>query len=53
MRRQMTFLFTLVIWLASLNSVVIAQQLERLSYNNRGLLVDLGVGFYAWPLPTD
>jgi len=53
MRRQMTFLFTLVICLASLNSVVIAQQLERLSFNNRGLLVDLGVGLWAWPLPTD
>ena len=27
--------------------------LERLKYNNPGLVVDLGVGLWAWPLPMD
>ena len=30
-----------------------AQELKRLSYNNPGLVVDLGVGLWAWPLPMD
>ncbi|MEW6303868.1 MAG: VCBS repeat-containing protein [Verrucomicrobiota bacterium] len=29
------------------------QGLERLKYNNPGLVVDLGVGLWAWPLPMD
>src|SRR6478752_7322163 len=29
------------------------QDLERLKYNNPGLVVDLGVGLWAWPLPAD
>lgn len=28
-------------------------ELERLKYNNPGLVVDLGVGLWAWPLPMD
>lgn len=27
--------------------------LERIQYNNPGLVVDLGVGLWAWPLPMD
>jgi len=27
--------------------------LERLKYNNPGLVVDLGVGLQPWPLPMD
>jgi len=27
--------------------------LERVKYNNPGLVVDLGVGLWAWPLPMD
>ena len=30
-----------------------ATSLERLKYNNPGLVVDLGVGLWAWPLPMD
>ena len=30
-----------------------AQPLDRLRYNNPGLVVDLGVGLWAWPLPMD
>ncbi|MCX6897662.1 MAG: exo-alpha-sialidase [Verrucomicrobia bacterium] len=33
--------------------VASAQPLERLKYNNPGLVVDLGVGLWAWPLPMD
>ncbi len=28
-------------------------RLDRLTYNNPGLTVDLGVGLWAWPLPMD
>src|SRR5437870_3093531 len=28
-------------------------QLERIQFNNPGLVVDLGVGLWAWPLPMD
>jgi hypothetical protein len=31
----------------------IAAEMERLKYNNPGLVVDLGVGLWAWPLPMD
>ena len=27
--------------------------LERIKYNNPGLVVDMGVGLWAWPLPMD
>ncbi|MHC4168687.1 MAG: FG-GAP repeat domain-containing protein [Planctomycetota bacterium] len=27
--------------------------LERIKYNNPGLVVDLGVGLWAWPIPMD
>lgn len=30
-----------------------SQQLKQLPYNNPDLLVDLGVGLWAWPLPMD
>ncbi len=52
-KKQLTFLLTIIICLAASNLIVISQQLERLSYNNPGLLVDLGVGLWAWPLPMD
>lgn len=34
-------------------SLAHAASLERLQYNNPGLVVDLGVGLWAWPLPMD
>ena len=34
-------------------SIVRADGLERLKYNNPGLTVDLGVGLWAFPLPMD
>lgn len=30
-----------------------ASPFHRVQYNNPGLVVDLGVGLYAWPLPLD
>ncbi len=39
--------------LASLLIAAPANQLERLRYNNPGLVVDLGVGLWAYPLPMD
>lgn len=41
---------TLFLW-ASLP--VAKAELERLPYNNPGLVVDLGVGLWAWPMPMD
>ena len=34
-------------------SSVAQDRLERIQYNNPGLVVDLGVGLWAWPLPMD
>ena len=42
-----------VVLLSAIAMQAAAQQLERLSYNNPGLVVDLGVGLWAWPLPMD
>lgn len=41
--------------LSGLLSVATAAEgdLERVRYNNEGLVVDLGVGLWAWPLPMD
>ena len=36
-----------------LASPPVASGLQRLKYNNPGLVVDLGVGLWAWPLPMD
>lgn len=32
---------------------LLSDGLERLSYNHPGLVVDLGVGLWAWPIPWD
>jgi hypothetical protein len=42
-------LFALLLLPIQLN----ADGLERLKYNHPGLVVDLGVGLWAWPLPAD
>lgn len=34
-------------------SRAVADDLERIEYNQPGLVVDLGVGLWAWPLPMD
>ncbi len=35
------------------HQLVAQGQLQRIPYNNPGLVVDLGVGLWAWPLPMD
>ena len=54
---RFSFAFSLT-FLISLAVTVLAQteaqhQLQRLQYNNPGLVVDLGVGLWAWPIPMD
>ncbi|WP_010586670.1 FG-GAP repeat domain-containing protein [Schlesneria paludicola] len=39
--------------LTLLPSIALAEGLEKLPYNNPGLVVDLGVGLWAWPVPCD
>jgi hypothetical protein len=34
-------------------AIAIADGLQRVKYNNPGLVVDLGVGLWAWPVPWD
>lgn len=47
--------YFLVIWCIFFFNKLSAhsQELHRLPYNNPDLLVDLGVGLWAWPLPID
>jgi hypothetical protein len=45
-------LFAWIALLPFLNSPANAK-LQRLQYNNPGLVVDLGVGLWAWPMPMD
>ncbi len=47
-RAVITGLFLLIV-----QSAVSAEQLQRLEYNNPGLVTDLGVGLWGWPLPMD
>lgn len=42
-----------IVLMLGISHCTLSQELERLSYNNPGLLVDLGVGLWAWPLPMD
>ena len=44
---------SLAVLAVSLLMVANARSLERIQYNNPGLVVDLGVGLWAWPLPMD
>ncbi len=47
------FLLSLAFCLIASLAIGHNQNLERLSYNNPDLLVDLGVGLWGWPLPMD
>ena len=48
----MKFYITIFLFL-SLMLFTAEGQLQRLQYNNPGLVVDLGVGLWAWPMPMD
>lgn len=52
-KKYTCFLFVYLMFLLGYNLPAYSQQLEPLSYNNPDLLVDLGVGLWAWPLPMD
>ncbi|MDX1285088.1 MAG: FG-GAP-like repeat-containing protein, partial [Draconibacterium sp.] len=45
--------FILPVLAIFINYSVSAQEYQRLKYNNPGLVVDLHVGLWAWPLPMD
>lgn len=49
MKRIFCFLILLFIFM----NIVEAAELQRLKYNHPGLVVDLGAGLWAWPLPVD
>ena len=38
------------LWLVG---VLESADLQRINYNNPGLMVDLGVGLWAWPMLVD
>lgn len=46
-------LIAIITWLCVFSSSFTSAELERLQYNNPGLVVDLGVGLWAWPMPMD
>ncbi len=45
----------LLVWLLMtfVSDLSAADGLQRIKYNNPGLVVDLGVGLWAWPVPCD
>ena len=45
-------IYFLVLW-SLVCSTFGSSVLQRVKYNNPGLVVDLGVGLWAWPLPMD
>ncbi|MFM7128315.1 MAG: VCBS repeat-containing protein, partial [bacterium] len=47
------FLATFLLIVSSIGATAQDNDLERLPYNNPGLVVDLGVGLWAEPLPID
>jgi hypothetical protein len=53
------FASRVVAWLCAISVAMVlawstsSQALERLKFNNPGLVVDLGVGLWAWPVPCD
>lgn len=53
MKKQIMFLFPIAFCLIIFGSDVKSQQLQRLTYNNPGLVVDMAVGLRGWPLPMD
>lgn len=53
MRSSLVIFATYIALTLGVTPGLFAQELKRLSYNNPGLVVDLGVGLWAWPLPMD
>src|SRR5262245_32748021 len=53
MRSSLVALLLYALVLGSVGGSAAETQLERIQFNNPGLVVDLGVGLWAWPLPMD
>lgn len=53
MKKQVTLISLIGTMLLFPATAGMGQQLERLKYNDPDLIVDLGVGLWAWPLPMD
>ncbi len=53
MRKLVISLFVMGILSTRFIENVIADDFQKLKYNNPELIVDLGVGLWAWPLPMD
>jgi hypothetical protein len=53
MKKQTAILFICTLIFLIPHQKVSGQQLKQIPYNNPGLLVDLGVGLWAWPIPMD
>ena len=49
----MNSLHLVLCFLISFSWNLAGSDLQRLKYNHPGLMVDLGVGLWAWPLPMD
>ncbi|MBN2377830.1 MAG: VCBS repeat-containing protein [Sedimentisphaerales bacterium] len=47
------FIVDVIFILAFSTNLTAATGLQRVKYNHPGLVVDLGVGLWAWPIPTD
>ena len=47
------FIFGFIFFLTFSPNLTAATGLQRVKYNHPGLVVDLGVGLWAWPIPTD
>jgi hypothetical protein len=50
--RSQILLFLACLW-PCVGEAFAADGLQRIKYNNPGLVVDLGVGLWAWPVPWD
>src|SRR5262245_62635457 len=53
MRSAVTALTLYAVAFGFVGATAAEPQLERIQFNNPGLVVDLGVGLWAWPLPMD
>ncbi|MFO1095132.1 MAG: VCBS repeat-containing protein [Planctomycetaceae bacterium] len=53
MRSSVAALLFYAFGLGSVGATAADSHLERIQFNNPGLVVDLGVGLWAWPLPMD
>lgn len=51
--RTSIYPFVIIFFSTSLACLAQESPLQRVPYNNPGLVVDLGVGLWAWPMPMD